>query len=405
MTDSSGAPSYRALFATPAISRLLFGIVVARTAATMSTVALVLFTLDHFHSPELAGAVTFMSVAPGLLVAPLAGALLDRHGRSRLVVIDYIVAGLACVAIAVLAFAGSLTPALLLLIAACNGLAWPLSTSGLRSLLPMIVPPELWGRANAIDSNGYVIATLIGPPVAGGLVAVAGGPSALAVVGAVYAIAAVVMTGMPDPRTTSVSSGSIIRDAIDGVRYVARNRTLRALGVAISLQNVGGGILQILVPVVLLDRLGQGPLVVGAAWAITGIAGLVAALFVGRVDTRGREKWLIAWPLFGTGTAFALLLLPPQLLLVLLVLAVIGFLNGPMDVAMFTIRQRRTAPAWMGRAFAVSMALNFAGFPIGSAIGGVLVAHSLELAVVVGALASLFGGLGAWLLIPEKDDR
>jgi hypothetical protein len=40
-----------------------------------------------------------------------------------------------------------------------------------------------------------------------------------------------------------------------------------------------------------------------------------------------------------------------------------------MDIALFTMRQRRTDPAWIGRAFAVSMALNFVGFPIGAATG------------------------------------
>ena len=68
-------------------------------------------------------------------------------------------------------FGGTFSAPLLLLIAAGNGFTWPLSTSGLRSLLPLIVPRPLWERANAIDSNGYVIATLIGPPAAGALVA------------------------------------------------------------------------------------------------------------------------------------------------------------------------------------------------------------------------------------------
>ena len=53
----------------------------------------------------------------------------------------------------------------------------------------------------------------------------------------------------------------------------------------------------------------------------------------------------------------------------ILTMALMGLVSGPMDVAMFTVRQRRTDPAWMGRAFAISMSLNFSGYPIGSAIG------------------------------------
>jgi hypothetical protein len=76
-----------------------------------------------------------------------------------------------------------------------------------------------------------------------------------------------------------------------------------------------------------------------------------------------------------------------------------GFVNGPMDVALFTVRQRRTDPAWMGRAFAVSMSFNFAGFPVGSAIGGLLAAQSVELAIAVSIVACVLAcGLAARLI-------
>lgn len=105
------------------------------------------------------------------------------------------------------------------------------------------------------------------------------------------------------------------------------------------------------------------------------------------------------------GSAIAVaLLLPPVggLLAVLAAMAIMGAINGPMDVAMFTVRQRRTDPAWMGRAFAVSMSFNFAGFPIGSAIGGVLAAQSLEVAVAVAVLACLAAWGIAYRMIPAN---
>lgn len=404
MTDAALKPSYRALFAVPSIGRILVGIVIARTAGTMSSVVLVLFTLTYFKSPELAGVVTFVSLVPGIIVSPLAGALLDRHGRTRLVILDYVMATTAAMTIALLAGTGLLTAPLLLVIAFVNSLTFPLSTSGLRSLLPLIVPRHLWERANAIDSNGYVIATLIGPPAAGALIAFAGGPLALAAVGVAYAVAALVMVGIPDPRTPYESSGGLLADALAGVRYTVRNRTLRALAVAVSLWNVGGGILQILVPVLLIDRLHESPAVVGLVWAVSGVTGLVAALFVGRIDSRGRERWLIVWPLLGCAAAYVTLLGPPQLLVIVAVLAVMGLMNGPMDVAMFTIRQRRTDAAWMGRAFAVSMALNFAGFPVGSALGGLLVGGWVGVAVLLGTASALLAAFFAWRLIPDRDE-
>lgn len=121
------------------------------------------------------------------------------------------------------------------------------------------------------------------------------------------------------------------------------------------------------------------------------------------IDTRGRERRLIVWPLVGSAAVYALLFAPPQLWLIAAVLGLIGLLNGPMDVAMFTIRQRRTDPAWMGRGFAVSMALNFAGFPVGSALGGLLVGESLNVAVLLGTVSALLAAFCAWRLIPDRD--
>ena len=73
-----------------------------------------------------------------------------------------------------------------------------------------------------------------------------------------------------------------------------------------------------------------------------------------------------------------------------------------MDIGLFTIRQRRTDPAWMGRAFAVSMGLNFLGYPIGTALAGVLATQSIELAIVVGAIAAGAAGIVAAILIPRR---
>jgi hypothetical protein len=74
-----------------------------------------------------------------------------------------------------------------------------------------------------------------------------------------------------------------------------------------------------------------------------------------------------------------------------------------MDIALFTIRQRRTDPAWTGRAFAVSMAMNFVGFPIGAAIAGALAEQSLTTAIVPAIVASVLGLAFAVTLVPRTD--
>jgi MFS family permease len=402
--------SYRALLGVPTLGRVLLSMQIARVAQSMVGVAIVLFTLDRFGSPAFAGLVTFASIFPGLLIAPVAGALLDRHGRIRLVLLDYVVALIAMLVIGTLALADVLPGPLLVAIAVVSSLTSILSHVGLRSLFPILVPEHLWERVNAVDSNGYVVATIIGPPIAATLVALVGGATALLVIGVAFGIAAFVLFGVPDPPSTIVSTGRILADAWAGVAYTWRNRTLRGLGFAITFGNLAHGMTTIILPLLILERYGLSEAVVGLVFAVSGVSGMASALLFGRMDTRGREWSLLVWPMVGLIPTVAILLLaagqPPLIGVALIVveMMLVGILIGPMDIALFTVRQRRTDRAWMGRAFSVSMAFNFAGMPIGAAIAGLLADRSIEAAIVIlgigGSIASL---VAATILVPRTD--
>jgi hypothetical protein len=67
---------------------------------------------------------------------------------------------------------------------------------------------------------------------------------------------------------------------------------------------------------------------------------------------------------------------------------------------MFTLRQRRTDPAWLGRAFAVSMSLNFLGYPIGAALGGQLAAMGSAIAIGTAISVAALSAVLSWWLIP-----
>lgn len=303
--DAALDHSYRALLRVPTLGRVLLAMQLARIGQAMVAIALVLFTLAEYGSPVLAGIVTFASTFPGVLVSPVAGALLDRHGRTRLVTLDYVVALAALVPLGVLALSGRLPAWLLVLIAAVASLTAILSATGLRSLFPIIVPRHLWERVNAVDSNGYVVASIIGPPAAAALVTVVGGPVTLICIGVVHGCAALAMRGIPDPETETVSSGSLLRDAWQGLVYAWRNPTLRGLGFAISTLNLAGGMTTIVIPLIVLDRLRAGEPVVGLVFALSGVAGMVSALVVGRLDTRGREWTLLVLPMLATAPILA----------------------------------------------------------------------------------------------------
>lgn len=414
MTHRPSARSYRALLQVPGIGRILLSMQLGRIAGSMISVAFVLFTLQTYRSPALTGLVTFASVFPGLVVSPIAGALLDRHGRVRLIALDYVVEMCALVLVGVLSLAGLLPAWLLVLIATVASLTGILSHTGLRSLFPLIVPRHLWERVNALDSNGYVVATILGPPIAAALVALIGPQETMILIGVVFGAAALILVGVREPVTKVQSTGRLLVDAWLGLRYVWGNRTLRGLGFSVSVLNLAGGMATIAIPLILLDELGFGPTTVGLAFAVSGVTGMISAFLFGRMDTRGRE-WPMLWLPMLALTGSVALLLPAAgffgpvaplagLALVAASQLLFGFLNGPLDIAMFTVRQRRTDPAWLGRAFAVSMAFNFMGFPIGAALAGALADVSLTAAIIMGIAACLTAAVLAAILVPAHED-
>jgi predicted MFS family arabinose efflux permease len=384
----------------PGFTRLYAGLLLGRMAGSMLFVALVLFVLQRYHSPQLAGVTAFMAALPGIVVSPLAGAMLDRYGRARLVVLDYLVAAASLGLIAGLSALHLLAAPVLLVIVAVASLTNPLSWAGARSLFPILAPRHLWERANGLDSSGHVIATLLASPLAGALVGLFGGEWALAVSGAVYVAAAAVMLRLPDPRNTATQVGSVLLNAWLGLVYTVRNPTLRGLALTLSLFNIGNGLLVIAVPVLVLNRLHMGPSTVGLLWGGMGAAGLVSALVAGRFSSQGRERQMIVVAILIGTVATAMLPLAGNIVVVAAAIAILGLATGPFDIGLFTLRQRRTDPAWFGRAFAVSMSLNSVGNPIGSAVAGPLIARSLDLALWAAVAFCLLAVLFPILAIP-----
>lgn len=379
----------------PGFPRIYGSLLLARLGLSMFSIALILFVLARFHSPQLAGAAAFLSIFPGLVVSPLAGALLDRYGRARLILIDYSIAAISMALVAALSWLHLLAPGVLLAIAGLASLTNPLSAAGMRSLFPIVAPRHLWERANALDSSGYVLSSLVGAPLAGALVSWPGPEAALVATSVVFVLAALAVLGIRDPSPLVAAAGSILHEAWSGLAYVVRsNATLRGLALTLSVYNMAWGVLEIAIPVLVLNRLHQPAAVVGLVWGALGAAGLVSALLSGRIKSQGRERELMLGAIVVGSITMVALPLARNIYVVAAALVLFGLSNGPFDIALFTLRQRVTDPAWFGRAFAVSMALNFVGTPIGSAIAGPIIGWSLDVAlwaaVVIGAVSALF---------------
>jgi len=400
--STTSQPTYRDLLRVRGLPRLVGAALLGRIAGQMASVALVLYALERFHSPSIAGIAVFASAFPGIAMSPLAGAILDRSGRIKLIMLDYSIAAAAMALIVVLGATGVLSAGLLIGVAVLSSFTNPLSSAGTRTLFPMLVPRHLWDRANAIDSTGYVVAAVVGAPLAGVIAGVVGRPAALAATAAAYAAAALSLVRMsPLPLPQQPPSGRhVVHDAWEGLAYVARNPSLRGLAVSLSVSNLGSGLLIVALPVLVLDRLHQNAAVVGVLWALSAVSGGVAALVTGQIGSQGRERRLVLIGLLGVGAALAGMAALPDLAGVAVAMVVYGAAGGLIDIGMFSMRQRRTDPAWFGRAFAISMSLNWMGSPIGSAVAGPLIGAGLGIALVAGAGFTFAAAAAAALMIP-----
>ena len=396
----TGAPSYRATLAVPGFGRIMGASLVGRGAGAMLNVVMVLFVLQRFRSPALAGITVFAFVGPGLVLSPIAGALLDRYGRVRLIKLDYLVGAAALAAIAGLSWSGRLTPLVLVGLALVGGITGILSAAGVRSVVPLVLPEHLWGRGNAIDSSGYTVTILVGPALGGVVVGLLGPEAAMLVVSLLFILGAASLVAVTEPGSRHDGRGEpLLASALAGVRYVAGHVVLRAIATSLTALNVGAGMMVVAMPVLALRNLGGGSVAVGALWAVQGLGGAAAGFVFGRLETRGREKGLVIAGLLGTALATAVMAGAPNLLVLALGSLGIGLVTGPLDVTLFSLRQRVTGTRWLGRAIAVSMSFNFVGYPIGSAISGPFIAIGPRFALLLAAaLAVLSAGIAAVML-------
>src|ERR1700737_2728176 len=393
--------SYTALLRVRGFGRVLLGTLLARLGGQMWSIVLVLFVLQRDQSARLAGLTVLLAILPGLALSPVAGALLDRQGRVRLMILDYGVTAGLTVAIIVLSLAQRLPPPLLLLTVSVLGVSNILSITGARSLFPLVLPGHLGDRANGADSSLYSLTAVIGPAIAGLAVARFGPEGAFVVSAGVFAVAAVSLLGVHEPVARADSAGSSMCDAWAGLLDVIRHPSLRVLAITLFLCNLGFGVIPVGVPVLVLRQLHGSAATVGQIFAVVGLAGLAAGLLIGRVSTEGRERLLITSCIAIQVPTLVLLAFTNSLPMVFAIAVIAGAAGSVINVGIFALRQRRTDPAWFGRAFAVSMSLNFAGAPIGSALSGPLLKQSIALPLLLGAAISAVAVVAALLLIPR----
>jgi MFS family permease len=412
MTDSgmngSGtaepALSYRQLLRVPDLRALLLATCLSRLAGRMLSLAIVLYALTRTDSPALAGWLAFALLAPGLVISPIAGALIDRAGGVRAITADMAANAACLLALALVDRIGWASTPVLLALTTLFSLTSPLSVAGIRTLLPRLVSREVLDRANALDTSIHGLTDIVGPALAGLLMGLLGAAPTFCVIAVVYAGAALGIGAIRHTHLAPARQRRLLGEAMAGLVRVVRQPTLRGLAVCYSLYQVTWGALIVLVPVVTARHFGAatGEWMAGVLWAGAGAVGVIGALVIGQVRAQGRERQVMALGMVVTAVAIGPVAGAFGVVGLAVGLMLIAIVAGPVDVGLLTLRQRRTDPAELGRVLSVSMSLNLAGVPLGTALAGTLIPWSLPGTFAVAVLASLLA-VASVTLVPRRD--
>lgn len=352
-------------------------------------------------SRELIALVQASNTLPILLLSLWAGAVADNLDR-RIVMLwaqSFMLA--VSVALAACAWAGVLTPWLLLGFTfmigcgtALNGPAWQASVGDL-------VPRPLLPGAVALNSMGFNIARSVGPAIGGAIVAAAGAAAAFLVNALSYVgLIAVLARWRPD-YAPKLLPRERLGDAMGaGLRYVAMSPNLRIVLARALLFGVAAAAVPSLMPVVARQLMTGGPLVYGALLGAFGMGAVAGALSSTRLRRRLPSEQVVRWSAVGLAAGAAAVALSGTLALTLPALMLAGA-SWVIALSTFNVTVQMTAPRWVvARGLALYQMSAFGGMAAGSWIFGMLAdSHGVERALLIAAALQLLS-VAAGLRLP-----
>ncbi|MEU9572372.1 MFS transporter [Streptomyces massasporeus] len=366
-----------------------------------------LLVVAHHPDPAVVAGLTTVNMLPWLLFALPAGVLADRLDRRRIVLASNAVRAAALLAAAV-ALADHRPLALLYALAFVLGIAETLADTAAPAMLPRLVDERQLERANGrLSAAQIVLNEMVGPPVAGLLVAVTA-VAAVATGGTMYALAALLMLGLaPLPRAARPdvpgTRGGVLRDIRAGLRFVLGHRTLRLTLAASTLYGlVFSATFSMLVLLshhaLGLDGTGYGLLL--AAGSVGAVAGSwLAPRAVGRLTALRLARWSLA----ASGAAYVALGLLRQPALAALALAANGVFMMGWNIPVMSLRQRLTPEPLQGRVMSVSRLCSWGSMPVGATLGGLL-AEALSVPAVFVVCGAVLVAGALLLLAPLRED-
>lgn len=267
-------PNYRLFFGGQLVS--LVGSWISMTATSWLVYRLT-------GSPMALGVVGFAGQFPGLVMGPLAGAFLDRWDRHRVLVATQTLSMLHAFALALLTFTGHITVPAIVALNAVQGIVNAFDMPARQAFLPtMISDREDLANAIAMNSSMFNAARLVGPSLAGFMIATAGEAWCFLIDGVSYFAVIIALLAMKNVRRLDRQTAhpGIVEHLLEGWRYVFGFRPIRSLILQLAWLCLIAMPFSVLMPVFADEILGGGPHTLGFLMAASGLGALAGALWL-----------------------------------------------------------------------------------------------------------------------------
>ena len=374
-TAGGGPPSHRPLEAFSSRPFVLFWstIVLSLVGVWIRITAQSWLVYDLTDDEFLLGLTSFCQAAPVLIASPIAGAVLDRVDRRRVLLVVQVVTALAMLTLAVLVATGLVEVWHILVIAVINGTASGFDWPARLSLVPSLVPRSALQSAVALNTAAFNASRIVGPVIAGFLIGTVGVAACFFLNAMLYVPFVIVLATLAVDRAipTASAAESPFQNLLEGYRYIWRTPAVRGM-LSVDIVPLAFGISYFtMAPAVARDVLGLGGRGLGLLLAFNGVGALTGAaavtLMVG-VRRRGRLVILgvgcFGVLLFGFGLSSSVYLSLPLILAMGLVVALYATLND-------TLLQTTLDDDYRGRVLAV-YSMFWGLTPIGGLEAGLL---------------------------------
>jgi MFS family permease len=275
------------------------GQAVSMTGTWMQMIAQGLLVLTLWNSAFALGALNFANAVPSLIVMLFGGVLADRADKRRILLVTQAVMCALAVAVGLLVVVDAVEYWMLIGATICLGVAFGYDMPAYQAFLPELVPPEKIGQVVALNSSTFHGTRMVGPAMAGAIIGAFGIAAAYFLNAASFV--AVIFSLLIVRRRHAPRAAGAAMSAIDGlkegIRHARGRPNLRVFLMLTALNTTFVfPIIAVLTPFYVRNVLHEGPGVLGALWAGSGVGAVLGAvaLIVWSNHQRVARLWLAA---------------------------------------------------------------------------------------------------------------